>query len=1447
MLLLVGLVSVATRPPVARAEANRSPSYGGVVGAQSNTFYAYVEDGETLDLSFALAARDSTGASRQMTYRVTDPSGAVLWTCTIAATAAIGRTCSTTGLTGASGAWKIEVVAPATGAGTGYDWNITVRDGGSAVPGRVWVDKYVTYQPAQANTADMRYWLVNDSGYIYDTRLDGYDGIGSTITADAVGNVGTRGGCDSVYRSLEVADRVSSGECGQYRIFFQEPSNDLPATAPSADGTLTVKPAPLSESDLAVDDLSFKPTSGNSAAGTFSYSITDRFVGGYQLQIDTNGNGSYDDAVDRTIDLSADGSGKYTYDFDGKDGNGDAIADCTAMNARIFYDRVGEIHVTNNDVEGRTGGIQMTRTNGSGAPDSTIYFDDRQLANDRANTTPVRNGTAGVDSTGGVHGWAFDGNSWGNNRVIDDWAYNPINLGTGEISLAGKCLTVDKTSSAGDSSKAGDTVTYTVKVKNVGGSDYTADDPASMTDDLSDVLDDATYNGDAKVSFSDGSSSDAPSVDGKKLSWSGPLKAGETATITYSVTVKAGGNGEVINNACIPAADAQDPDNRCASTETDVPQLSIKKTADTTELPRVGDTVTYTVTATNKGPGDYTADDPAVVDDDLTNVLDDATLDESSISASVGDAPTYKAPLVSWTGPLASGDSVKITYKVTYTGAGDKRLVNVAWEPTNPHDPTPPACDPADANGRDPKTGEPCGRVVIPAADLQVVKSVDPQDGSTVTAGEKLTYTITFSNDGTAAADVDGWTDDLAGVLDDAKITSGPTASNDDLTVSDVTGGNFTVNGTVPAGKSYTVKYTVTVLPDGQRGDDRLNNFVVKPGDTPPGPDDECVDGDPLCTSNPVPQIDVTKTVDPQDGSTVQPGQVLTYTLTFTNSGKAAGDVSKVDDLSQLTDDAKITKDPVASDPALKVSAIKNDQFTITGGLKAGQTVTVSYQATVNATDDLGDADLGNFVINPGDTPPSTPDCKTGDPTCTENPAPKISDSKSVDPKDGSTVTPGQKLTYTLTFTNSGKAAGDVDKVDDLSQLVDDATITSDPKASDDALTVSKIANNQFTIKGSLKPGQTVKVTYQATVKDQDQLGDTQLANFLINPGDQPPNGPGDCKPGDPTCTDNPAPKISDHKSVDPESGSSVKPGQVLTYTLTFSNDGQGAGKVDRVDDLTHVLDDAEVTGAPKASDKALTVSGINNDRYHISGTLKPGQTVTVSYKVTVNSAKHLGDSELANFILDPNEPTPHKPVCDGGDDCTYNPVSDIAVVKSADPKSGTAVGDGRTVTYTLTFTNAGKATGSVNYTDHLAKVLDDADLVGDATASDPALAVAHRGDDLVITGDLAAGQTVTVTYRAKVKAYANQGDHELDNFVTVTGQQPPKECVSGSQLCTEHPTEKPNPPAPAPDGPGGLAQTGSPFVALPAALIGLAMLVSGGWVLSRRNRFGLRSIRKRR
>ncbi|MDX6742255.1 hypothetical protein [Actinocorallia sp. A-T 12471] len=132
------------------------------------------------------------------------------------------------------------------------------------------------------------------------------------------------------------------------------------------------------------------------------------------------------------------------------------------------------------------------------------------------------------------------------------------------------------------------------------------------------------------------------------------------APLPYQATVAEGDNAYRIVNTVT-----------CTQGE---PRLSVAKEADRMDAGG-GETVTYTVTATNTGDGDFTADDPAYFTDDLSEVLRAAAYNQD-VTASSGNA-SYAEPVVSWRGVLAAGESVTVRYSVTVdAGAGGRRVCN---------------------------------------------------------------------------------------------------------------------------------------------------------------------------------------------------------------------------------------------------------------------------------------------------------------------------------------------------------------------------------------------------------------------------------------------------------------------------------------------------------------------------------------------------------------------------------------------------------------------------------------------------------------------------------------------------------------------------------------------------------------------------------------------------
>ncbi|WP_460783269.1 CshA/CshB family fibrillar adhesin-related protein [Microbacterium tumbae] len=929
------------------------------------------------------------------------------------------------------------------------------------------------------------------------------------------------------------------------------------------------------------------------------------------------------------------------------------------------------------------------------------------------------------------------------------------------LNVALPALSIEKSSDATADARPGDTVTYTVTATNTGESDYTSDFPAVVFDDLSAVLDDATYNNNGSANQPGPVSYASP-----LLSWTGALGVGESVELTYTVTLKAGGDGVVRNVAwapndpenpeppvCDPPEDGIDPvtGEPCAEVEFPLPRLTIEKTADRTELPAVGETVEYTVTVTNVGPGVYTADAPATATDDLLNVLDAATFNDDATSST--GTVSYDEPTLSWSGALEANESATITYTVTYTGEGDQNLRNLACVPTSETAPGEQSCD----------------FVQIPGAGLTQWKQVQASATPAV-AGTVLTYTLFFNNDGEAAADLDA-VDDLTHVTDDADVTTEPTSA-DGLAVSR-DGNRISISGSVPGGETYTVTYQVTVKADGERGDDTAANFLLAPDEEPPT-DPECEPSDeqfPDCTTTPIAAVVYSKSVS-ADSDPVVAGTVLTYTVTVENTGTATSPVSREDVLTDVLDDADLTSDPVSDTDSVTVSAVTDGRFSIAGELAAGQTALITYQVTVKPDAERGNNQADNFLVPPGGTPEGP--CEENDPTCTSTPIPLIEASKSSDPESGSVVTAGQEVTYTLTFTNSGEAAGPVDYTDNLADVLDDATLTAGPTASNDALEVTQ-DGDALLITGSLDPDQTVTVTYTVTVSADADRKNNRLGNVLADSDITDP----ECGDDGVSCTEHPIPELVSWKAVEADT-TPVAAGTVLTYTLSFENTGQGAATVDEVDDLTHVTDDADVTTEPTSAD-GLTVTRDGN-RISITGDVPAGETFTVTYQVTVKADGERGDDIAANFLLPPDQEPPTDPECEPADgerpDCTVTPIG-AATYEKAVSASSDPVEAGTVLTYTITIRNTGEGPITVSREDVLTDVLDDADLISDPVSDTDSVTVSDVTDGrFQIGGELAGGATAVVTYEVTVNEQVDRGNNSAANFLVPPGETPPEECV---------------------------------------------------------------------
>ncbi|MFI2612771.1 hypothetical protein ACH5A1_32380, partial [Kitasatospora sp. NPDC018616] len=636
---------------------------------------------------------------------------------------------------------------------------------------------------------------------------------------------------------------------------------------------------------------------------------------------------------------------------------------------------------------------------------------------------------------------------------------------------------------SGSTVQVGDKVTYTVTVKQQGAGAVTG---ATVTDDLSKVLDDAAYNGDVKAS-----TGTAEVTDGR-LAWTGDLPAGGTATVTYSVTVTGGGDGRLGNAVTTPDGKRGTCDTAVGcTTEHTYGTYVFGKSADprSGSTVQVGDKVTYTVTVKQQGTGAVTG---ATVTDDLSKVLDDATYN-GDVKASSGTAEVKDGRLA-WTGDLPVGGTATITYSVTVTGGGDGRLGNAVTTPDGKrgHCEADKACETEHAYGT-----------------YVFAKSADPASGSAVKTGDKVTYTVTVAQKGAGAVTGAAITDDLSKVLDDATYNGDVKASSGKAEVKD---GRLTWTGDLPVGGTATVTYSVTVT---GTGDARLHNVVTTPDDKR----GHCDTGKACETDHPYGSYTFTKSADPTSGSTVQVGDKVTYTVTVNQHGKAAIQGATVtDDLSKVLDDATYNGDAKASTGTAEV---KDGRLTWTGDLPAGGTATVTYSVTVTGT---GDGKLHNSVTSTD----QRGTCEADKACETEHAYGTYVFAKSADPKSGSTVQVGDKVTYTVTVKQQGAGAVTGATVtDDLSKVLDDATYNGDAKASTGK---AEVKDGRLAWTGDLPVGGTATVTYSVTVTGS---GDARLHNVVTTPDDKR----GHCE-ADKACeTDHPLPGATPPPTEPPAPG----------------------------------------------------------------------------------------------------------------------------------------------------------------------------------------------------------------------------------------------------------------------------------------------------------------------
>jgi len=269
----------------------------------------------------------------------------------------------------------------------------------------------------------------------------------------------------------------------------------------------------------------------------------------------------------------------------------------------------------------------------------------------------------------------------------------------------------------------------------------------------------------------------------------------------------------------------------------------------------------------------------------------------------------------------------------------------------------------------------------VDLAHLAVTKEADK---ATYSVGDPIMYIVTATNDG----DVD-----LDAALSDqmpAQVTiDGVTCTNDDSSLCEepIYDGNGLISGSVSIPKGAMVTYTITgTVNSSGKAITNTSNFDISYDDCV----SECGSFSATTTVSAVePAWTISKTADPASGSMVNPGQVITYTVTATSEQDTNGQYADVDgvvlndDLSSVLGFADFlgsgeqaptlkiydgADSPVVSD---LVPALDKDKEALTTGpfnLPAGGHATLKYSVQVNS--DAWLQTLTNNVTGDADVQP---------------------------------------------------------------------------------------------------------------------------------------------------------------------------------------------------------------------------------------------------------------------------------------------------------------------------------------------------------------------------------------------------------------------------------------------------------------------------------------------
>ncbi|MGA7298112.1 MAG: hypothetical protein WBW92_11465, partial [Rhodanobacteraceae bacterium] len=924
-------------------------------------------------------------------------------------------------------------------------WEVQVRASATSITdinARLFTYAWVGYTAGNSRPVYHTLYYVTPDGSRYRQDMQGLDPNGYALWGSTAGFLDNG---QPLYKDIRgdgaLVDNGVAYGAGQ-ELTAQQPQSVMffstvdasGANATEADTVLTALGIPLVPPPPQVANPQFNGLqSGNTTyvggGGTFTFNAQSDTS--YQIVISANGT-DFDPGNTSNVTLTGlapDGLNSVQWNGLANDGSTFPPGSFTFK----IVGRNGEIHFPIIDTEGNAnGGPTLTRLNGIGAPDSTVFYDDRGYTTLNGQTVGTLNGLLcssnppvpptpdhsllGVDSsasTGGVYyrDWPGNGNSnsdcsssagFGDAKAIDLWTYQQTPVETQTIVIVDSPSNAQVATSVNVPPTAlpGATVNGSFSFQNVGtttanGVTYTAvigtpgNCPTGLAFGLVPPGVTFTYN----ASTCEVTLSNMP----------GTLNAGQSLDFNFSYTAPP--SGQVPVTTTINSTDGGS-DSANGVTVISPQDITLAKTAPATVA--ANGALAYSIALGNNG-GSPSAATLTVTDTLPTGVTYVGAVAGTNVNSVACSGTTTLTCTVNLTAVLAAGaPNGAATFTINTTAPatlGDiTNYASVDHTGSNSPPPPGPACAPAAS----------CGSATTTVNAAQNITLVKTGPATAVVNGS-VVYTIGLGNSGGSPS---ATTLTVSDVLP-AGVTYQSAAAGTNVTTVSCTGTTTltcTVNLTaaMAAGApNNTTAFTITATAPATGGD--ITNYAsVDPsgGATPPTPGASCTPatscGSATTTIN-APQLAIIKTATPNPFVV---GQAASYTITVTNTGTAATTATST------INDTIPTGLTIGSLPSGCTNPSgQNVQCTIASGLAAsGGSQSFTIPVTVTSTATTGDNTA--YVVGGGDPNCTGTNCP-GTVTVPVN-SPQLAITKTATPNP---FVVGQAASYTITVTNTGTAA----------------------------------------------------------------------------------------------------------------------------------------------------------------------------------------------------------------------------------------------------------------------------------------------------------------------------------------------------------------------------------------------------------------------------------------